>query len=204
MSNVQDNPPKFDPSDPEKLKISPVFPKKEESEELKYNSIAYKPDHLTQLYLMLLVQEQLETLRQEAKETLELTDTDLFKALEALKSLFYRLMLENTSQDYYFAEALSKNWRIVLEIASLQEQRRAAPKSTALLQTFIHTLNTYPIGTEHTIGYYLSNYTGEKWIPFPFMDILLSLHENALLKKSRSTLNIWILAISSIIEEQKR
>jgi len=201
MSNIYDNPSGFDHSDPEKLKIPPIYQKKDEAPEIKYKNMIFKPNHLFQLQFFILLQEKTESLLEESKLEYITIETDLRQLLESFKSLFQKLMIENISHDYLFADALSKNWHLLLKIIQSNEKRRSLPKHLSLLQLFIKTVQNYPENTEHTLGFYLSEYTGEKWIPFPFMDLLLNLHEDALLKKNKSILNNWVLSISTIISD---
>lgn len=193
MSNSYEGSSKFDHSDPDKLRIAPVYSRSEQEQELisdPYFTVTCAIQHK----FLSMLQEKADQLEKEATAEMEITESELYKALETLKTLFHNLMLVDVSPDYLFAEALSNNWRILIEAI---KWRKTPPH----LAAFLSHLKNYPPGVEHSLGYYLSNYAGKKWIPFPLIDMLSALHQNALLEKSHSILNVWILSICEIIDE---
>ena len=188
-ANIPDN---FDRSDPRNLKVVRI-----ESDMKHYIYIPYKgrqinSSALAHLLLLLLLQKKTDEILNPSDKLQQLKE--LFNDLNDLKILLKSLATKDTSQDYQFADALSKNWHNILENTHIHPP---------LLNKLIHTLQNYPLNTDHTLGYYLTKFTGETWLPFPFMEILYTLHENALLNRANSTLTSWIKQIDDILYTQK-
>lgn len=93
------------------------------------------------------------------------------------------------SQDIPFVTHLSHLWHQIVEKGLYLD--RSTPLSHQLKALF-KELHNYPPQKSHTFGYYLSEYAGEKWLPFPYMEILQKLHHEHLLHQSASSLSHWI------------
>ncbi len=189
MSNVFGS---FDQVDPAHMKVSAIEADKKRSEQF----LAWKnlniPTSLLLKHILckkLLDKANFLTTAARKKPVLEksLRETLLF-----IKKLFETLYKENKSSDYLFAQNLSTHWHLLLEA-------KEEMTTSHSLEAFIKKIHSYPPNVDHSLGYYLTEFTGEKWLPFPFMDILSSLHEDALLHKSKSHLATWIHAIDSLL-----
>jgi hypothetical protein len=107
----------------------------------------------------------------------------LFRAaLETLKK-------EDRSQDSAFLVRWSEIWRELIE-----DQKRFP----ALLPC-IEKIDTYPDKHEFSLGYYLSEYTEEKWLPFSFLEMVSALHQEHTMRPLDSTLAKWIQQIDSVL-----
>jgi hypothetical protein len=60
------------------------------------------------------------------------------------------------------------------------------------LEPFVNEVYSYPKDAPYSLGYYLTEHAGYKWIPAPFMEILLSLHFEYQKNKENSLLQKWI------------
>ncbi len=99
------------------------------------------------------------------------------------------LKKENKSQDTLFLHRMADIWRKLLD------DQQNAPA----LSPFLGKIQSYPEGQQHTLGYYLSEYVGEKWLPFPFMELVSKLHFEHTHNPINSTLYHWILQIDSLL-----
>jgi len=117
-----------------------------------------------------------------------------------LKTALNALKEEDRSQDVPFLNEMSEVWHYVLE-DSLKFQR--SDPVFVPLQNFIDDMQTYPPGETHTFAYYLTEYTGQQWLPFPYMDLIRQLYHEHQTDPSASPLTRWarqideLLAISS-------
>lgn len=191
----------FDHADPKKIQVPPVFPDKDQPQEIWFKNRKLRSEKIVELQFFLLLHKKIDDLLESTKNKFIVSDKDLGQILEQFKSLFQNLMMTDISQDYRYAEALSNNWHTLLEIIELLENAKLPHPCLGSLQLFVKKLFNYPQKRDHTMGYYLTEHTGEKWIPFPFMDILSKLHEDALIKKTKSTLHDWVLTLSKILTE---
>ncbi len=184
-SNIPKN---FDRSDPQNLKVARIEPDIKYYIDIPFKGRAINSSTLTKLILFLSLNEKVEKFLNPSKKLLQIKD--LFTLLIQLKIIFKTLMIKDTSQDYQFAEALSKNWHLIIENRQLQNDP---------LNKLIESIQTYPKNVDHPFGYYLNKITGEAWLPFPFIEILYSLHESAILNPQNSTLTTWIKQIDDIL-----
>lgn len=123
--------------------------------------------------------------KKEAKE-------NLLKMRKALKIL----MKEDLSQEIPFLKELSQFWQKMLE-DSLQFK-----KMTPLaihFKAFIKEIASYPETQDHSLGYYLSEYAGQSWLPFPYMELIQKLHTLAEKNPAGNPLSKWVLSLDKII-----
>lgn len=124
----------------------------------------------------------------------------ILQDLYAFKKMLYTLGQEDQSHNPKFTLQLSELWHHLLEdqtlIQSLEEDKlQITPKIRAL----IDALNGYPPNEEHNLGFYLTQYVGAKWLPFPFMDILQTLHLEYQKSPATSMLSSWLGLLDSAI-----
>lgn len=105
----------------------------------------------------------------------------------AFKSLMEELASKDLSQDADFALHLSELWHKMQEdFSSLQILERKNPEKVTAYRLFLETINRYPRDADHTLGFYLFEQAGKNWLPFPFIEMLATLHGE------QKTLNHWI------------
>ena len=66
------------------------------------------------------------------------------------------------------------------------------------IRSFFDELHSFPDPQHFSLGYYLSEYAGEKWIPFPYMEMLRKLHQEYQTNAASSSLEKWMKEISDI------
>lgn len=101
--------------------------------------------------------------------------------LELLSSLLDELETSDQSKRPDFAQRLSGCWHSLI---THTEKAKMGDFSTSInlsgVEKLIASIQNYPDGHEHKLGYYLTEYAGEDWLPFPFMEILKKLHRDHL------------------------
>jgi hypothetical protein len=116
--------------------------------------------------------------------------------LHLLKGSFESLKWEERSQDVEFLNGLSEIWHRALEDRMRFKQSAAF---SAAFRAFVKKIQNYPEGQEHTLGFYLTEYTGEKWLPFPYMELIQRIHEEYQSDPAASALSFWILELEQLI-----
>lgn len=124
------------------------------------------------------------------------SQADLRAHLMEMKELFESLETEDHSQDVSFLQKLSRIWASILE-DKLQFPRRSI--LAVKMEALIHSILDYPEGREHTLGYYLSEYAGQKWMPFPYMEIIQGLWEEHQKEAEASRLSGWCRDLGEIL-----
>lgn len=127
-----------------------------------------------------------------AKEEAEIRENLLlFKAaLDILKS-------EDRGQDAGFLNRLADCWHM------MSEDSRRIKKNSPLagqFSSFLQSLQEYPPEQEHTLGYYLAEHAGEKWIPFPYMELIHRLHAEHQKAPASSHLENWSKNLGRLID----
>lgn len=132
----------------------------------------------------------LETPRQEK------TAVAIAGSLRSLKAAFEILKREDRSEDIQFLNHISQIWLHLLEEGLTLT--RATPAGEGLKE-FIKKIEHYPAHQSHTFGYYLSEFAGQKWIPFPYMDLIQQLHEEHLKSPEISVLTEWTRLLDTLL-----
>jgi hypothetical protein len=194
------SPSDYDHIDPKNIRIEKVSNEKKHPTEILFNQIDSSSNDFFPCRLFKLLEERAEELLQPEKEEPEDTNDSLYLAVEKFISLLEQLKKANISENYLFAEELSQAWLTLNEYASMNRQQRTPPAYYRKLKSFLYSAVTYPEKSDHTFGYYLNQYAGEKWLPFPFIDLLSKLHEETLLLKEKSTLSAWITSLTTVLK----
>ncbi len=114
--------------------------------------------------------------------------------LIALKNFFETLKNEDRSQDIEFLNQLSKAWNLTLE-EKVELNEEISLKFKILTKKILH----YPENQTHTFGYYLTEYAGQKWIPFPYMELVQKIHSEHEKNPSASPLTEWTHLLDELI-----
>ena len=129
-----------------------------------------------------------------SEESLLIIEQDLDKLEVSLR----HLCESDLSQDAEFLQELSHHWLKLLDDffpMSLSKNAIIMP-----LKDFLDDINSYPPDQEFSLGYYLSEYAGLEWIPFPYMDLLKKLHAEHKKSPDNSKIQQWINEIEKIIQ----
>jgi hypothetical protein len=148
-------------------------------------------------YVLLTLQKGLDfikktTPRNSSKPSKKKVETNLVQ----MKLSLELLMKEDRSQDDVFLKNLSLLWQKILE-DSLQF-KKMTPLAVQY-KRFIKALASYPEGQEYSLAYYLSEYAGQSWLPFPYMELIQKLHTLSEKNPADNPLKKWSLALEELI-----
>lgn len=197
MSNIYNSPKDFNPGDPEYLRTEAISKDKQREEPMPPLDLPLRGELILFSSVSELLIDQINMFLKKPKEAEDLNDIQI--VLTRFKSFLDQLKDLNTSEDYRFAQSLSELWHAIKKHIAELIPLKKKPIYIESLDLLVKKINSYPKNTDHSLGYYLSEYAGEKWLPFPFIDILNTLHEEAIAKKSSGSLHDWTLAITTIL-----
>jgi hypothetical protein len=115
---------------------------------------------------------------------------------DTLRRMLLQLAHEDVSQSPDFAHQLAHAWHHLLD-------ERPPAASAQQVDALIRAINSYPPAEEHTLGFYLTEYVGEEWLPFPYMELLRQLHERYQDDPANSALSAWIALLTDILASTK-
>lgn len=118
--------------------------------------------------------------------------------LEKLKLAFIKLKEEDLSQNIDFLKELSYVWHDFMKNYNFLYRNK---KSSIFkhIDILVKKISSYPEGEEKTMGFYLSHFAGEDWLPFPYMNMLQTLYLD-----DKEILEDWIILIDDVIIEIKK
>lgn len=133
----------------------------------------------------------------------ELVSPDAQEVLDHLKK--FRLSLEilareEKSEEIAFIEALSIQWALIeKDLERLELHPDAEPHLLQAVRKLKISLDSYKASALHSFAYYLEQHAGESWFPFPFLEMIRALHNEAKISFETSNLKSWIAQISKIV-----
>ena len=107
---------------------------------------------------------------------------------------------KRSRNSYRFLNSLSNLWHQMLEDV-LRFRRQTA--LSVKMRTFIREFQHYPENQEHSLGYYLTEYAGQKWLPFPYMEMISRLYANHKKNPQTSLLTRWSSELEALIQMLK-
>ena len=120
--------------------------------------------------------------------------------IKAFRKLLATLAGEDCSHSPIFNQQLSQLWHNLLDDCNCLPSKEGSSLTILhKVKFFISQIQNFPIGSEHTLGYYFLHDVGKEWIPFPCMKLLQDLHEEFSEGPSHSTLHNWILLLDEIV-----
>ncbi len=196
MSSIQP-PSQNRPKDPYKYKVEETQDR-QNKEEFSQDTV---PPHVKRSaifsYLLILFYKLLNLFESKSHEGLSPEEElEIKNDLSVFKTALLLLQREDRSQDSFFLNQLSKLWQIVLK------DHTRFQKKTPLAAQFddlIMEMQSYPQTQDHTFGYYLNECTGQKWLPFPYMEMVQTIHLHSQRDPASSPLVRWISQIEDIM-----
>ena len=135
----------------------------------------------------------------DSKVPKKLQKESVLKDLKRIKKCFQTLMEEDKSQDVNFLSHLANVWlKFIDDYYVIKIHNKEFFQK---IHSFVNEVSHFPEGAEYSLGYYLSEFAGFKWIPFPYMEILKNLHEQYVDDSEGSILKKWSLLIENIAKE---
>jgi hypothetical protein len=124
-------------------------------------------------------------------------ESNVLEHLTLFKAALETLKLEDRSQDSSFLVKLSDLWHQILDDSySFRRQSLLSMKIRSFIKEFQH----YPEQSEHSIGYYLTEYAGQTWLPFPYMEMIRQIHLAHKKNPQKSSLSIWSNELEAMIQ----
>lgn len=190
------------PKDPyEDIKVQQIERERLEKDEAKAKEQRKKSKAGYYIWLqMLLFFKKLASAFALAPRKEEVKETVLVSDLEKLRGAFEKLKTVDFSQDVPYLNFLSETWHNFLDDAATIKKDEPF---FAKMEEFIEQVQEYPNGQEHSLGYYLAEFAGGEWLPFPFMELLLRLHEEHTENPEESHLKRWTELLKTLIEQIK-
>ena len=129
----------------------------------------------------------------------EISHHGLLGNLKELKSLLEIMRDLDQSNNSPFCHQLSKVWIALLQdVKILSITKRKVAIDLKQLFALMERIDHYPPNEDHNLGYYLSNYAGDVWLPIPFREIVNQLYSDHLLHQKMSVLTQWIDRIDAL------
>lgn len=153
-------------------------------------------------YLFAFLHLELENLQGDIEmERSAFTTDNALQYVKNLRSLLRALREEDLSKDIEYALKLSKNWHGLTEYQESAASKELKTAAHVKIGKLIELFYQFPTSREHaSLGFYLTEYAGENWLPFPFIKILSDLHEEHTQQEGRSNLAKVIRLLTNIIE----
>lgn len=127
-----------------------------------------------------------------------LDGTPLHKEILTIKNSLQSLKEKNLCQDPQFLNYFAYIWMKFLKDYDYYVLKNE--KATELIKKIINEVNIYPKNAEFSLGYYISEFAGYQWIPFPYMEMLQKLHLEDKQDPINSHLSHWISIIDELLE----
>ncbi len=189
-----------DPAPYEKIIVNPIEKDKKEGQE-NYTSLKNTTKYQTLATVVSFFKHALTSLTFKGKGLLSLeNEQQLFENIEAFKQLLIILSNEDQSHNPDFTKQLSEVWHNLLEECnSFSSFSLSFDETVDKIKFFVSQVKDFPLGADHTLGFYFDEYAGKDWIPFPFMELLQGLHEEYNASPAISVLMSWISLLNDIL-----
>jgi hypothetical protein len=119
----------------------------------------------------------------------------LYRDLQQLKKILESLAQKDLSQDKAFLNYFALIW-----LQCVKHHKEINEEIAKKVDPVLKMISNYPPDAQFSLGYYLSQFAGHKWLPFPYMNLLQKLHLEFVEKKENSTLYTWIDQLNNIIQ----
>lgn len=126
-----------------------------------------------------------------------LDGTPLHKEIVTIKKSLLSLKEKNLCQDKDFLNHFAFIWMKFLKDYDYYVLKNE--KATDLIKKIIDEVNEYPKNSEFSLGYYISEFAGYQWVPFPYMEMLQNLHLENKKDPINSHLSKWISIIDQLL-----
>ena len=124
--------------------------------------------------------------------------TPLHKEILTIKKSLSSLKEKNLCQDPEYLNYFAFVWMKFLKDYDYYVLKNE--KATNLIKKIIDEINEYPKNSEFTLGYYISEFAGYSWVPFPYMEMLQNLHLEDKKDPINSHLSHWISIIDELLK----
>ncbi len=131
------------------------------------------------------------------KKPKEIDQTPIHQEIQTIKSSLEALKEKDLCQNTEFMNFFAFIWMKFLK--DYDDYTLKSTEITSLIKKLISEINLYPKDTDFTLGYYISEFAGYKWIPFPYMEILQNLYLEYIKDPEKSHLKAWVDILDEIL-----
>lgn len=125
----------------------------------------------------------------------------IIENLKEFRKLLEALGKQDLSTSAEFATELSDVWCLLLEdFDNIEIIERKDLKQVASFREMMDTVKNYPPDSDHHFGYYLLQHAGKDWLPFPFIEMLETLHKEHVEDPKTGALVKWFVLLDGVIE----
>jgi len=136
----------------------------------------------------------------ERETPVHLHQHQLTQHLTAFRAQLQTLSEHNESHEPGFTERLTELWhKLSDDCNSIWATQEFSSSMKSALKFLLSQISGYPLGADHTLGFYFDASAGKDWTPFPFMQLLQELHEEYQSEPQQSHLAAWISLIDAIL-----
>lgn len=193
MGSVE-NPLGKGPKDPyEKYRVEPIGEKEKKAPPFRDGEPKGKKGFFLLYTLLMKIKNALERLLNLSSETPSI-GTEAFSSIRLLKTSFEKLKKEDLSQDAPFLQQLSKRWLNFIE----RMGEVADKKALIVYKSLLHAIDHYPEESAHSLGYYLTEFAGQRWVPFPYMELIQKIHHEHKVSPENSPLTRWTKLLDTL------
>ncbi|MBI5345552.1 MAG: hypothetical protein HZB76_00170 [Chlamydiae bacterium] len=189
-------PPIHSGKDPfEHVKVSSAT-EKESKEERGYPNIEVSKRLFFYLYFLTTIKNLLNLFKK--KSATPFKGSEIFHDLILIKTSLEQLAKQDFSQNPTYLNYFAFNWLKFLKDFEFLILDNA--QVTDKIKKFIEEMHHFPQKEDYSLGYYLSEFAGYKWIPFPYMELLKNLHLEYQTKNESSQLKSWIDFLDALLK----
>lgn len=123
--------------------------------------------------------------------------TPIHQEIQTIKNSLESLKEKDLCQDSEFMNFFAFIWMKFLK--DHEDYILKSAEITTLIKKLISEINSYPKDTDFTLGYYISEFAGYKWIPVPYMEILRNLHLEYKKDPEKSHLKAWTTLLDQML-----
>ncbi|MFA6118348.1 MAG: hypothetical protein WCT85_03680 [Parachlamydiales bacterium] len=131
------------------------------------------------------------------KKHTPLNKTPIYQELLNIKSALESLKEKDLSQDPQFLNFFAFTW--IKFFNDYKQYSISDEKINNLLKDLIQNIYSYPQDSGFTLGYYISELAGSKWVPFPYIEMLKNLYVEDKKNAQSSHLKKWIELLEDIL-----
>ena len=187
----------------EEIKVSPIESDKKyrDSESEEENAEVQKNKSILYGSILLIVKKFASFFGKDDSENVnQLSQDHLVITLQSLQELLHSLKEVDQSENPQFYQQLSETWHeLIDQVEIFLRARRTTNIDIKKVKFLITDISHYPPNEDHKLGYYLTQYAGESWLPVPLIQIIKNLKKDYLTHKRLSVLEKWIELLEGVL-----
>ncbi|MBS0624804.1 MAG: hypothetical protein JSS32_01995 [Verrucomicrobia bacterium] len=187
-----------EPQDPYKYKVEEIQKDREAKEQHEKKEPEPEKKSMLGAYFLQLFRKFIQIFEETEQNPSVVNKETVLDHLKQLKAMLEIMKIDDRSQDSPFLNELSSIWHDILD--DQLGFGRTSPQSKKFHE-FIKEIQHYPERQEHTLGYYLTEYAGQQWLPFPYMELIQKIYKDHQSHPKTSALTRWSSSIEDLLAE---